>query len=101
MSVLVYTENWDGKFKKVTFELVSYAQEIAKKLGTSVVALSIGNVNDEQLKALGNYGATKVLNVQDDKLKWLNNQAYTSVVAQAVAKENANVIIFVYKKLIS
>ncbi len=96
MSVLVYTENWDGKFKKVTFELVSYAQEIAKKLGTSVVALSIGNVNDEQLKALGNYGATKVLNVQDDKLKWLNNQAYTSVVAQAVAKENANVIIFAH-----
>jgi hypothetical protein len=25
MSVLVFTENWDGKFKKLSFELVSYA----------------------------------------------------------------------------
>jgi len=30
MAVLVYTENWDGKFKKLTYELVSYALEIAK-----------------------------------------------------------------------
>jgi hypothetical protein len=26
MSVLVFTENWDGKFKKLSFELVSYAR---------------------------------------------------------------------------
>ena len=32
MSVLVYTENWDGKFKKLSFELVSYATGIAKML---------------------------------------------------------------------
>ena len=41
MSVLVYTENWDGKFKKLSFELVSFACEIAKTLNTNVVALSI------------------------------------------------------------
>ncbi len=34
MSVLVYTENWDGKFKKLSFELVSYASEIAKMINT-------------------------------------------------------------------
>ncbi len=96
MSVLVYTENWDGKFKKLSFELISYAHEIAKQIGTTVVVLSIGNVTDEELETLGSYGATKVLNVQDENLKWLNNQAYTSVIAQAVAKENANVIVFAH-----
>jgi electron transfer flavoprotein alpha subunit len=96
MSVLVYTENWDGKFKKLSFELISYAREIANKLGTSVVALSIGNVSEEELKTLGTYGASKVLNCNDENLKWLNNQAYTSVIAQAVAKENTNVIIFAH-----
>jgi electron transfer flavoprotein alpha subunit len=60
------------------------------------VALSIGNVSDEELKTLGTYGAAKVLNCHDENLKWLNNQAYTSVIAQAVAKENANVIIFAH-----
>jgi electron transfer flavoprotein alpha subunit len=96
MSVLVYTENWDGKFKKLSFELISYAREIANKLGTTVVALSIGNVSDEELKTLGVYGASKVLNCNNENLKWLNNQAYSSVIAQAVSKENSNVIIFAH-----
>ncbi|MEI6853455.1 MAG: electron transfer flavoprotein subunit alpha/FixB family protein, partial [Bacteroidota bacterium] len=96
MSVLVYTENWDGKFKKLSFELISYAREIANKLGTSVVALSIGSVSDEELKTLGTYGASKVLNCHNENLKWLDNLSYTSVIAQAVAKENANVIIFAH-----
>jgi len=29
MSVLVYTENWDGKFKKPSYELVSNCQVLA------------------------------------------------------------------------
>ncbi len=39
MSVLIYCENWDGKFKKLSFELVSYASAIAKVTGGSVTAL--------------------------------------------------------------
>ena len=96
MSVLVYTENWDGKFKKLSFELISYAHEVAKKLNTSVVALSIGNVDDEELKKLGTYGASKVLNVVDDKLKNLDNQAYNAAIAQAVTKEGATVVVFAH-----
>ena len=96
MSVLVYTENWDGKFKKVSFELISYAHEVAKKINTSVVALSIGNVDNEELKKLGTYGAAKVLSVVDEKLKTLDNQAYNAVIAQAVAKEGATVVVFAH-----
>ena len=59
MSVLVYTENWDGKFKKSSFELVSYASKVAEMLNTSVTALSIGSVDESELKKLGNYGARK------------------------------------------
>ncbi len=61
MSVLVYTENWKGTFRKSTFEVVSYASETAKLLGTDVVALSFGDVSDSELSKLGNYGANKVL----------------------------------------
>jgi len=42
MSVLVYTENWDGKFKKLSYELVSYATGVAKMLSTTVTAVSMG-----------------------------------------------------------
>lgn len=94
MSVLVYTENWDGKFKKLSFELISYANKIAQNLSTTVSVLSIGNVSNCELEKLGTYGANRILTVNNDKLLSLTNQAYTSVIAQAVVSENATVIVF-------
>lgn len=94
MSVLIYTENFDGKFKKANFEIVSYGAEIAKQLGTEAVALSIGDVADDELKQLGEYGASKVLSFNDERFKDLQNQPYASVIAQAVEKESADVVIF-------
>jgi len=94
MSVLVYTENWDGKFKKLSFELVSYAKQIASQSGTTVTALSIGAVEESELKKLGNYGADKVLSATDERLNVLINKAYASVIAEAAEQEGANVIIF-------
>jgi electron transfer flavoprotein alpha subunit len=99
MSILVYTENWDGKFKKLSYELISYANEIAKKFNTSVTALSIGKVEEGELKSLCAYGASKILSVTDDKLSALDNQAYTSVIAQAATKENAVVILFAHNNV--
>ena len=96
MSVLVYTENWDGKFKKLSFELVSYAKEVAKKLNVSLTALSIGNVDENELEKLSTYGANKIITVSNSKLNVLDNQAYTSVISEVVSKENANVIIFAH-----
>ncbi|PLX23540.1 MAG: electron transfer flavoprotein subunit alpha [Marinilabiliales bacterium] len=93
MSVLVFTENWDGKFKKVSFELVSYASKIAEMLNTQTVALSIGNVQDDELNKLGNYGADKIVSVKNDKLNILDNQVYTSVIAQVAEKEGSKVVI--------
>jgi electron transfer flavoprotein alpha subunit len=96
MSVLVYTENWAGKFKKLTHEIVSFAAAIAKEMGSSVTALSIGHVADDELKTLGQYGANKILNVQDDRFESLDNKALADAVAKAAEKEGAKVIIFAH-----
>jgi electron transfer flavoprotein alpha subunit len=93
MSVLIYTENFEGKFKKATFETVSYGAEIARQLGTNAIALSIGNVEDDVLKTLGYYGASRVLRFNDAKFADLDNQAYATVIAQAVQKEGSDVVI--------
>ncbi len=93
MSVLVYTENWDGKFKKLSFELVSYATGVAKMLNTTVTAVSIGKVDENELIRLGNYGANKIININSDKLTVLDSQAYSSVISEIARKENASVII--------
>ena len=93
MSVLVYTENWDGKFKKLSFELVSYAAAVAKMVGTTVTAVSVGKVDETELKKLGNYGANKIVYVDNQQVTALDNQAYTSVISEIALKEKATVII--------
>ena len=93
MSVLVYIEQADGKFKKSGYEAVSYAKAIADAQGTNLTAISIGNVSDGELKELGKYGASKVLNVTSDQLSSFVNQAYASVIAAGAAKENADIVV--------
>ncbi|HOW40550.1 MAG TPA: electron transfer flavoprotein subunit alpha/FixB family protein [Bacteroidales bacterium] len=93
MSVLVYTENWDGKFKKLSYELVSYAAGLAKMTGSSVTAVSVGNVDQAELKSLGDYGALKVISVSDQNLSVLDSQAYAAVIAEVAARESADIII--------
>jgi electron transfer flavoprotein alpha subunit len=93
MSVLIYAENADGKFKKSTFEAVSYAKAIADQNNTNLIAISIGDVASDKLAALGKYGAEKVLNVTNDKLKNFVNQAYASVIAEAAKANSANIVI--------
>jgi len=93
MSVLVYTENWDGKFKKLSYELVSYAKGVADMLQTSVTAVSIGKVVEGELKKLGNYGANKIININNEQLTVLDSQVYSSVISGISVKENASVII--------
>lgn len=93
MAVLVYTENWDGKFKKQSFELVSFAAGLAQEMNTEAVVVSIGDVPNESMEELGNYGAQKVLNVKDDRLKHLVNGAYSSAISQAAEKVGADVVI--------
>jgi electron transfer flavoprotein alpha subunit len=93
MSVLVYTENWDGIFKKLSFELVSYAAGVAKMTGTSVTAVSIGRVEESELKKLGDYGATKIVSAVNDQLTVLDSQAYAGVIAEIAAKEGSKIIV--------
>jgi electron transfer flavoprotein alpha subunit len=93
MSVLVYTENWDGKFKKLSFELVSYASKVAEMLGTSTTILSLGNVDKSELEKLGNYGAEKIINGTSDGLSVFDIQVYTQAIASVAEKEGSSVII--------
>ncbi len=90
MSVLIYTESEGGKLKKAAFEVASYAKEIAQSLGTTVTAVAI---NVEDSSALGTYGVDKVLEVKNDALNNFNAKAYADVLAKAVAKEEAKVVV--------
>ena len=91
MAVLVYAESWNGSFKKATFEAVSYAAQLANKLGTDVIALTIAHQGDAN--ELGNYGANKVLTITDDTLNTFNNQAYANAIVAASNHVSADTVV--------
>ena len=90
MSLLIYAESAEGKFKKVAFELASYAKKVAESLGTTVTAVTInaGDVSD-----LSRYGVDKVLKVNNDALTGFSARAYADVIKQAAQKEGAKVVV--------
>src|SRR5210317_1083681 len=88
MSVIVYTESENGKFKKAALEVASYASKVAEDLNTSVTAVTF-NVSDSS--ELGKYGVNKVLNVSN--ISQFDAKLYAEAIQQATEKENASVVI--------
>lgn len=91
MSILIYAEFAEGKFKKTALELASYAKKIAGETGTTVTALTINAANTAEL---GKYGVDKVLNVKSDKLSAFSAKAYADAIKQAAQKESAKIVLF-------
>ena len=91
MSILIYAESSsEGKFKKVAFELASYAKKVAESLNTTVTAITVNNTNASELSK---YGVDKVLKVSNDKLKNFTAKAYADVIKQAAEKENVKLVL--------
>ncbi|MDG4715844.1 electron transfer flavoprotein subunit alpha/FixB family protein [Winogradskyella marincola] len=90
MSVLVYTESENGKFKKAALEVVSYAKAVADQMGTTVTAVAI---NADENDSLGAYGASKVLSVKDGSLDKFNAKKHAAVIEQAAKNEGAKVVV--------
>ncbi|MBC7438489.1 MAG: electron transfer flavoprotein subunit alpha/FixB family protein [Flavobacterium sp.] len=90
MSILIYAESADGKFKKVAFELASYAKNVATTLGTTVTAVTV-NVADAS--ELSKYGVDKVLKVSNENLSKFTAKAYADAIKQASEKENAKLVL--------
>ncbi len=88
MSVLVFAENWEGSFKKATFEAVSYAKAVAGTTGGDVVAMAIGNVGDAAV--LGNYGADKIITCTSEST---SNDVYAQMIANAAEANGCDTII--------
>ena len=90
MSVLVYTESENGKFKKIAFEVASYAKALAEQAGTTVTAVA---VNADNTGELGRYGVDKVLSVTDERLHYFNAKAYAGILMQAAQKEATEIVV--------
>ncbi len=93
MSVLVFIDQADGQFKKSSLEAAAYGAAVAKAMGSKAEAVVLGNIT-EDAASLGQYGISKVFTAANATLDTVDAQVYTDVLAQAVEKSGADVIIF-------
>ena len=82
MSLLIYAESAEGKFKKVAFELASYAKKIAESLGTTLTAVTInaGDVSEFAKFSQGDFEVwfNKLINSPENR-SILSNQRFTFI----------------------
>jgi len=90
MSVLIFADNSEGKFKKTAYEIVSYGKQVAQQAGTSAVVLTI---NADDTSVLSDYGADKILKIKDSRLDNFNARAFADCIQQAAEQEDADIIV--------
>lgn len=92
MTVLIFAESSEGKFKKAVFEAISYGKEVANKLGGEAIAICASTQlpGEAELASLGKYGASKVLTLN---LKQDRPAAMADALASAAMKLGAKVIV--------
>ena len=93
MPVLIFTEHSEDIIKKSSLEAISYGVALAAKLNTEAISLVVGQTK-ASLQSLGEYGVKKVLHADDATINTSDNQYMASIVANAAAKLNANVVVF-------
>jgi electron transfer flavoprotein alpha subunit len=96
MSVLVYAQNWEGKFKKSVYELLSYGKKIAENNGTELIALSLGSVDGQELETLAKYGADKIYTSDDSAFSAFDNEVFTAAIKQAAEKAGAKEVLLLH-----
>lgn len=90
MSVLVYAEAVNGKFKKTAYEICNYGHELAGLMSTECVVLT--NADESLARELGQYGAGKILCFSFDAL--YDSAVLSQIIADAAKAESANCVVF-------
>ena len=90
MAVIVYAESDNGIYKKSSFEAITYGKDLANQLGSTCIAVSIGNKGTQNL---GLYGADKELNISGDLFSTFNPQAYAKALSEVVSAESGETVI--------
>jgi len=94
MAVLVYADSLEGKIPKSSYEAVYYAGKVAEATGTEAIALTVGELDNDALEGLGNYGVSKVYNVKGGQIKNFDSEVYTRIVAEAINSSGADIVVF-------
>ncbi len=92
-NVLVIAEQRGGALKKVAFEMLGAASELAAALGGTAHAALLGTDLTELPKTLAQYGATKVYVADDEGLATYSSEGYTDTLADLIGKAEPAIVL--------
>lgn len=90
MSILVYTESENGKFKKSAFELASYGRAIADNLGVELIAVSFNQEDPTPLEA---YGIDRLIQIDDPSLVDFTVLQYAANITKIAQEKSSKLIL--------
>jgi electron transfer flavoprotein alpha subunit len=91
--ILVFSEQRDGKVKRVALEALAVARRLQSKVRGEVAAVIIGDQVAEGAKSLTAAGAEKVYLVEDPLLHYYSSEGYASIVADLAKKLDTRLIL--------
>ena len=91
--VFVITEQRDGAFRKVSYEVVSEGRRIADGMGGELTAVVVGAGVDGIAPELQKYGPDKILVADDPALADYTTDGYTNVLSELVKSIDPAVIV--------
>ena len=92
--VLAIAEQYDGVFRKVTFEALSEGRRIADSIGGELTAAVLGADIQTAAQELGRYGADRIKVADHPALAEYLNDAFCNVLAAVIEAEKPAVVIF-------
>jgi electron transfer flavoprotein alpha subunit len=91
--VVAVTEQRDGKFRKVSYEVVSEGRRIADRLACQLTAVVIGSGVDALVDEIRKFGPDRIVVLDDPALADYRTDAYTNVLASQVSALEPAVIL--------
>ncbi len=91
--ILVFSEQRNGKLKRVALEALGAARDLASQTNAKVTAILIGENIASQTKALSTRGADTVFVVDDPAFAQYSSEGYATVIADIAKKEDTSLIL--------
>lgn len=91
--VLAFAEQREGKLKKIAFESLCAAHQIAAKLRTETGAVVVGSGTSELVGEISRFGVGKIYLIDAPELAGYTSDGYSSVLAELIRQEKPAALI--------
>jgi electron transfer flavoprotein alpha subunit len=91
--IWILAEHKEGKFKKITFELLSLGKKLKSKSGEELCALLLGSGIENLANQLGPYGADKVYYLENEVYNSYLNESYTQGISELVKSQDPSILL--------